>query len=89
MTITMRPGTLLDLNEVALAVACTTTAVTQLMTTKNKAASPEDAATARAIELVDFLEDVALGKRKATELEVAEAQKDLRHLLSDAKDQAP
>lgn len=39
----------------------------------------------RADELIDFLQDVGLGKRDATEQEVEDAQKELDNLLLDAE----
>jgi hypothetical protein len=39
----------------------------------------------RADELVDFLQDVALGKRKATEQQIDDAQEELNQLLPDAE----
>ena len=39
----------------------------------------------RAEELLDFLQDVALGKRKASEREIGDAIKELRAHLPDAE----
>ncbi|MGB7603213.1 MAG: hypothetical protein WBM24_23120 [Candidatus Sulfotelmatobacter sp.] len=52
------------------------------MAKRPKPSSPDQA---RASELVDFLQDVALGKRKATDAEVDQAQKEFDKLLPDAE----
>lgn len=49
------------------------------------ASEEEEVAASRAQELVDFLQDVALGKRKATEQEITEAAEKLEQYLRDAE----
>jgi hypothetical protein len=52
----------------------------------SKTRGPTDPTGEKPAELVDFLQDVALGKRAATEEEIEEAQKELGELLPDASE---
>lgn len=53
---------------------------------KRKRISPE---TARAIELIDFLHECALGQRKASDAQIDRAIRELEQLVPEGREEAP